>query len=119
MDRKQFEMKYNFVPVFDTKMKKRRSIAPHLAKDPNYLLKMGFELIEGPPIENTNKYFIDGVPVDPPKVASIVYANGIPGVLVGEDMPLATVPPELIGAELKSITIEEVKPKRGRPKKQS
>lgn len=48
MDRKQFEMRYNFVPVFDTNRKKRISLAPHLAKDRVYMNKMGFVLIETP-----------------------------------------------------------------------
>lgn len=103
-------MKYNFVPVFDTKMKKRRSIAPHLAKDANYLLKMGFELIECAPdlSENTKmesnvlEYIKDMEPESP---------ELLDGLWVTK--PYDT-PKELIEA----ATIQE-KPKRGRPKKQS
>lgn len=85
-------MKYNFVPVFDTKMKKRRSIAPHLAKDANYLLKMGFELIEGPPPTEAEWLPNPSIPKDP------------------EVIPID---------EQTQQVVKEEKPKRGRPKKQS
>lgn len=98
-------MKYNFVPVFDTKMKKRRSIAPHLAKDANYLLKMGFELIEGPPEE--------------PRIVKELQDMGVKVSVEPEALPVWVSDPIDTPKEyIEAATIQE-KPKRGRPKKQS
>lgn len=105
MDRPKFEEKYGFVPAFDQKRKKRVSLAPHLAKDPRYLEKMGFELIEKPEdvitkftpqVESTATEFTGTFKDDQVDHTKSIYHR--------EDMTL-TVP------------IQE-KPKRGRPKKQ-
>lgn len=89
MDRPKFEEKYGFVPAFDQKRKKRVSLAPHLAKDPRYLEKMGFELIEKP-------------------------EDVITKFKVEEPLPEWTNEPEMVT----EITETPEKPKRGRPKKQ-
>ena len=48
MGKPEFEARFGFLPIFDTKKQKRRSIAKHLASDQAYLDKHGFILIEAP-----------------------------------------------------------------------
>lgn len=105
MGKPEFEARFGFLPIFDTKKQKRRSIAKHLAADQAYLDKHGFILIEAPM----------SVDFDNPESIKVVFGEPQPILVFGEEISTKGKTEKQIDKEIKNT----IKVKRGRkPKKQ-